>query len=432
MKNLGTLLFFCLLPFSGYSQKIITNDVYNFWKAYDKIITEKDTLKQLNLIQTLYIDKGTPGLKGIMKARNYSAKEYVYAINHYPQFWNSVRQNTQKANQFSKHINVGIVKLKNIYPELQPVNTYFEIGILRTGGTTIDKMLLIGSEIALADKHTITDEIDAKYPHLRKYFNTEPIKDVVFLNTHEYIHTQQKETIGKILLSQTVIEGVAEFLAEIALNKKSPNPQIAFGFKNEEAIKKEYEKEMFSSNIYNWIMNNDKNQFGIRDLGYFIGYAICKKYYNSSLDKKLAVKEMIDLDYNNDIELIKFVEKSKYFDQPLSFYKDHFEKERPKVIEIKPFINGDKNVDPNIKIITLNFSQPMNVKKRGFDYGSLGENNVLKVQKVIGFTEDKKSFSFEVMLEPNKRYQCIVNDNFMDINNYPLKPFLIDFTTADK
>jgi hypothetical protein len=251
----------------------------------------------------MYIDKGTSGLDGIMRARRYSAAEYVYAINNYPKFWTSVRSNTLKANQFSKQIRKGVRKLKKIYPDLKPVNIYFEIGILRTGGTTIDKMLLIGSEVALTNKSVITTEFDNRYPHLRNYFNLSPINDVVFLNVHEYIHTQQKETIGNSLLAQTLMEGVAEYLAEIALNQKSPNPQIKFGYENEAKIKLEFEKEMFSPNIYNWIMNDANNPFGMRDLGYFVGYAICKKYYDQATDKSRAVKEMIELDYNNENDL---------------------------------------------------------------------------------------------------------------------------------
>ncbi|WP_370899468.1 Ig-like domain-containing protein [Chryseobacterium gossypii] len=428
MKTIFILL--AAIPSAMFGQQIITDDLHNFWNAYDQIIAEKDSSKHLNLIKTLYINKGTPGLHGIMKARKYSAEEYVYAITHYPEFWKSIRKNTLKSDQFSEQIREGIKKLKNLYPNLKPVNTYFEIGILRTGGTTIDGMLLIGSEVALADKTVVTNEFDRKYPHLRSYFDTEPIKDIVFLNTHEYIHTQQKASSGHSLLAQTMIEGVAEFLAEIALDKKSPNPQIYFGYKHEERIRSAYEKEMFSPYISNWIWNNTDNQFGMRDLGYFVGYAICKKYYEGSTDKKLAVKEMIELDYNNEDDLVAFVDRSKYFSRPLSVYKEEFERLRPKVIGIRQFKNESRNVSPGTKIITLLFSQPMDKNTRGFDYGPPGEKNALKVQKVIGFSEDGKAFSFEVALEPGTQYQSVATENFRDRNDLPLQPFLISFQTS--
>lgn len=427
-------IFFSLLltiPFVCFSQKIITSDIANFWKAYDLIRKETDSAKQLNLINELYIKKGTPGLDAIMRARRYTAEEYVYAINHYPKFWESVRANTMKANSFSKQIEKGVKKLKNIYSNLKPVNTYFEIGVLRTGGTALDGMLLIGSEIALTDKSVNTSEIDQRYPHLRTYFNSNPINDVVFLNVHEYIHTQQKETIGNTLLAQTVIEGVGEFLAEIALNTKSPNPQIDFGFKNEEKIKAEYKKEIFSPNIYNWIWNNTNNPFAMRDLGYFVGYAICKKYYEMATDKKMAVKEMIELDCNNETALIKFVEKTNYLGQKLKMEKDEFEKKRPLVTEVSGIGTQIRNVNPQTKIFTLIFSEEMNPNFSNFEYGPLGENNLLRISKVIGFAPDGKSFQFEADLEPGKQYQLVVNFGFRSKDNYPLMPYLIDFTTSN-
>lgn len=422
--------FLLIIPLFSFAQKIITDDIANFWHAYDKIVLEKDSVKQLNLIKTLYIDKGTPGLAGIMKARRYSAEEYIDAINHYPKFWKSVRNNTLKSEQFSKEIHNGVQKLKNIYPDLKPVNIYFEIGILRTGGTTIDNMLLIGSEVALTDKSVVTSEFDSRYPHLRTYFDTNPIESVSFLNVHEYIHTQQKETIGNTLLAQTVMEGVAEFLAEIALNEKSPNPQIDFGYKNEQKIKQEFVKEMFSPNIYNWIMNNPNNQFKMRDLGYFVGYAICKKYYDAASDKLSAVKKMIELDYNNEKELIKFVEKSKYFDKPLSFYKKDFESKRPVITGIKQFKNGSRNVDPKINSFTIMFSKEMNPNFRNFELGPLGESSLLRIEKVVGFSEDAKAFTFEAKLLPDTHYQILVNFGFRSKEQYPLIPYLIDFKTA--
>ena len=423
------ILIILFIPTICFGQKIITDDITNFWNAYDQIVIEKDTLKQLGLIKTLYIDKGTPGLNGIMRARRYSAEEYVFAINNYPNFWTSIRNNTLKSSQFSKEIQTGIQKLKVIYPNLKPVNIYFEIGILRTGGTTIDGMSLIGSEIALADSNVITNEIDTQYPHLRNYFDTNPIKDVVFLNIHEYIHTQQKETIGNTLLSQTIMEGVAEFLAEIVLEMKSPNPQISYGYQNEQRIKQEFEKEMFSPNSYNWIMNSTNNQFGMRDLGYFVGYAICKKYYEASNNKKEAIREMIELDYNNEKELIKFVEKSKYFDKKLAYYKNELDKISPKIISISPFKNGSKEVKAGFIQISITFSQEMNTETRSFDYGPLGEEYIYEFRNIIGWSNDNKTFSFEVYVEPNRKYQFVVGSSFRNKNEVRLKPYLVEFKT---
>ena len=46
-------------PKAQKDQKVFTADIDNFWIAYDSIQSTKDSLKQIEFIQTLYIDKGT-------------------------------------------------------------------------------------------------------------------------------------------------------------------------------------------------------------------------------------------------------------------------------------------------------------------------------------------------------------------------------------
>lgn len=411
-------------------KNIITTDINNFWKAYDQIKATKDSATQLSIIQNSYINKATPGLTALMQVRNYTPQGFVNAINNYPNYWSSVRPNTLKVGDYAKKIETAVASLNKLYP-LKPAKIYFSIGALRTGGTTLADKVLIGAEISMADDKTNTEELQKDFPHLVSFFKTRPIDGMVFTNVHEYVHTQQKTTIGNTLLTQVVLEGVAELLAVKALKVSSPNPQIAFGKANDAKIKAAFEKEMFSSSVANWLYNSPNNQFKMRDLGYYVGYAICEQFYNLSKDKKTAIKEMIELDYNKEEDLIAFVEKSKYFEKPLLVHKEAFEKSRPEVIGIKEFENNSQNVNTKTKTVTLYFSQPMNINFRGFDYGPTGEKNVLMVQRVIGFSEDKKSFSYEVKLEPNRHYQSVVSERFRNENGIPLKAYLINFKTAE-
>jgi len=425
------LLFFATTCFGQKNKIVVTDDIPNFWKAYDQIIKTKDSLKQIDIIQTQYIDKGTDGLKGIMKVKRYTPTTYIKAINSYPLFWNSVRNNTLKADSYANDIERGIEKLRKMYPTLKPSKVYFTIGALWTGGTTSDDKVLIGSEISMADNTVITTEFGKDFSHLPVYFATNKLNNLTFLNVHEYIHTQQKTTIGNNLLAQTVLEGVAEYITTIVLRTSSPNEQISFGKLNDEKIKKAFVKEMFSTNFNNWIWNSPDNEFKMRDLAYYVGYAICEKYYSLARDKRLAIKKMIELDYNNQDSLIKFVEGTKYFEKPLSIYKDEFEKSRPTLIRIEPFENGRQDISIDVKTVTLFFSEPMSKNSSDFDIGPIGDENVMWLQKRIGFSEDGLSFSFEIKpLEPGKQYQLLVTDAFLNKSGIPLKPYLIDVRTS--
>ena len=71
--TITTILFlFSILVLFGQnlSQNIISYDIDNFWTAYDKIITTKDSLKKYDYINKLFIEKGSAGLKAIMQVRD--------------------------------------------------------------------------------------------------------------------------------------------------------------------------------------------------------------------------------------------------------------------------------------------------------------------------------------------------------------------------
>ena len=86
------------------AQKVFTEDIDHFWTAYDSIQKTPDSLQQVEIIKSLYIKKGTPGLKAFMLAREYSAGLWVKLIRNYPKFWQSIRPNTLAVQTTSKEI----------------------------------------------------------------------------------------------------------------------------------------------------------------------------------------------------------------------------------------------------------------------------------------------------------------------------------------
>lgn len=303
------------------NQFVVTTDIDNYWKAYDQIVQTKNKKEQLEILKKEYLNKGTEGLEKIIWARRYQPEEFVDNINSYPKFWSSIRANIGKTKTLSKDIAVGIQKLKDIYPALKPAKIYFTVGAFRTGGTTVEDKVLIGSEIAMADPQTDASELTGNHSHLPDYFKQNPLKNIVFTNVHEYIHTQQVDAMGSNLLIQCLREGIAEYFAEIALDQKSTTPAISYGKKNDEALKKEFPNYMFSNNYGFWLWSNDDNKFNKRDLGYYMGYAIANKYYNDSRNKKWAAQQLIELDYSDIKKVEAFVDETGYFPQSVASYR---------------------------------------------------------------------------------------------------------------
>ena len=431
-------IFFCLFCLSilscqpaPQSQSIVTSDIDHFWEAYDKIIASKDSAEQYQYLQSLFLDKGSPGLKAFMEARGYTPASYIEVINSYPLFWSSIRENTYEAKSYAKALELEVAKIEKLYPDLKPAKVYFTIGALMSNGTTMDSLVLFGAELALADENTVTKEFPDTRGHLRPYFDGNPIKQITFLASHEFVHTQQKITVGNHLLPQCVIEGVAEFVAVKARKKPSPTPAISYGEANTDQVRHRFQKEMFSPYTNNWLYNSFENEFETRDMGYYIGYAICEKYYDKADDKAQAIKEMIELDYNDDKALGKFVDQSEWFFQPLNELRARYEADRPEIIGVGPFKNGSQNVNPALTEITILFSSPMDERFRGFEYGPLGEDHVLRVVDFKGFSEDRTSATIEVKLERGKHYQLILSPVFRDKEGVPLKSYIIDVKTEN-
>lgn len=327
-----TLLLVCSFNLNAQQNQpevnVVTADIDNFWEAHDAIRKEKDSTKHLQILYKLFVDKGTPGLKAIMEARRYKPQEYVDAINNYPLMWESIRANTYLANDLSVEIADGIEKIRKIYPDLKPAKVYFTVGVFRTGGTTMDDKVLIGVETAFGDKNVNVSEFPDSLDYIKKYWATRdnPTKDFALTNVHEYIHTQQRQDLESNLLSIALLEGIAEYISTLAMElKKSPEPSIIYGKQHNNAVKAAFEKQMFSKDYGYWLWSEQENEFGTRDLGYYIGYAMAEQYYNKSKDKQAAIKEMIELDHYNEAEIEIFAEKTGYFSKPIATLKKEYE-----------------------------------------------------------------------------------------------------------
>lgn len=428
---LGMALVFILRCYGQAQSSLIrTDDIGRFWEAYDQIIQTKDSTRQYQYLQQLYLDKASPGLKALMQVRQYTAQSYLDAIRRYPLFWQSVRANTLRAQEYSRKIEAALPALAKLYPALKPAKVYFSIGALLSNGTTLDSMVLIGTEVAMGDAHTVTSEFPPRLGHLRGFFDHNRLDNIVLLNMHEYVHTQQKTTIGNTLLAQCVLEGVAEFLSTMALKQPSASPAIAYGRKHKEQVRDRFAIEMFSPYTNNWLYNDTSNTFHIRDLGYYTGYAICERYYQKATDKQQAIRKMIELDYNQEQDLARFTDSSGYFTLPMAALKQQYEDHVPFVTRVEPAVNGATKVEPGIRQITVTFSCPMDKRYRGFDYGPAGETQVLKIGKVQGFSADGHSVTFEARLEPGRHYQLLLTSSFRSEEGIPMKPYLIEWDTT--
>lgn len=295
---------------------VFTQDIDHFWQAFDSINQVSDYATKLELINSMYIDKGTEGLEEFMKLRDYSDTLYVKLIEDLPLFWESIRPNTLTVKSREKEINQSIEILRTLYPELKPAKIYFTIGGMRSGGTVKGNLSLIGCEIATADNEINTSEFKAHgHDWLVPFFQSQNSSKLVKTNVHEFIHTQQKN-MGINLISQALHEGSCDFITELVTKSQLKSHYMKFGEVNESELKKDFFKEAFLTDYTNWFYNAD-SRYGLQDLGYFMGYSICKAFYEKAENKKSAIKQIIELDHSDLEAVVRFTNSSEYFNQPL-------------------------------------------------------------------------------------------------------------------
>lgn len=415
--------------YSSFSKEqiIVSTDITNFWKAYDAVSSTEDTIKQMYFLKSMFLENASKGQKKMMEVRGYTPEEYLKTIKERSEFWNSLRKNTENLEPFNDKLREGVDKLSAIYPDLKHSTIYYTIGNHRSPGTGVDSMILLGTEFALGDSTTNVLELPE---YNQSYYDINPINHLSFLGVHEYVHTQQSPMVHN-LLSLTLYEGIAEFVAIKATGQESPWKAFVYGPKNEKRIKQKFEEDMFMPNVIsNWLWNSPNNEFQTRDLSYFVGYQIASKYYDASEDKKAALKKLIELDYSSESEVEDLVDSAQYLSKPLSELYQEFERNRPIVLGIKQFKNKSQDVSPDITEITLEFSKPLNGYNTGVDFGDLGRDAFPKgtLEKRY-WSKGNKFWTMPVELEPNKRYQVLISNNFRTKEGIPLKPYLIEFKT---
>ena len=405
--------------------QFITADVDNFWHAYDRINATSDSLQRRKILKEQYLDKGTAGLQSLLQVRNYTEDEYLNMIAGYPRFWKSLRGNTLNVKREFPAIEEDLSKLRRLYPSLKPATIYFSMGAFRTNGTIHQDRVLIGCELALADEFTIIDE----HPDFRQgfYRNSKPRQNLALLCTHEYVHTQQLAPANS-LLANCLYEGAAEFISCLATGKKSYVPAMDFGAANHLRVFAKFEQDIFFNRRGDWLWGENLNELKERDLGYYVGYKICERFYEQSTDKQEAIRQLIELNYGNQEEVERFADATKLFTASVSEMRKAYDKKRPTVTGVTPLTN-DAKIKGGVIELAINFSEEMDTNFRGFDYGPLGEDHVYKFRKLIGWSNNNRTLTLEVEVAPNRKYQTYITSTFRNKEGIRLVPFLIQFET---
>ena len=280
MKNQSLLLFLLLLSFLNTANtqtksfptdpqgvEFVTSDIQNFWTAFDAVegATENPFVK--------YIKEGTIGLKGFIQYRIMSADSLLSMVKRRKEDYEKNRDIEARIKAQEKLIKPYFYGLEYWYPYAVYPPVYFVMGRFNSGGTASEDGLLIGAE---------------------KLSSLDHLPELVI---HESIHYQQKWPEGETnLLQQSILEGMADFIAELVTGIKGNVEANTYGNANKEALCSEFVEIMYTDNFQDWLYGTTGKDDRPNDLGYWIGYEIVKAYFEKAEDKKLAVNQMLNLE----------------------------------------------------------------------------------------------------------------------------------------
>jgi hypothetical protein len=260
---------------------IRTSDVALFYRLYDAA----HGAPRAETLQHDYIDAGSPGVRQFVPDRIISGEALAKRITDKPELYQRARSCMAVLPVVKTRLRTAFARLADLDPAavFPPVTVL--IGRGNSGGTTGASGVLIGLEtICSAD-----------------WLQSDPADRLTHLIAHEYVHVQQDALTGgrevpRTVLAQSLKEGGAELIAELTSGQASEAYLQTWTQGRGKDIGEAFLKDQDSADLKPWLYNGVGTREHPGDLGYWLGYEICRAYYRQARDKRAAIRDILRLD----------------------------------------------------------------------------------------------------------------------------------------
>lgn len=294
------------LTLSAQSFNVETNDIDNFWKAYDSI-KKLSSVNKPKVFKQLYLDKASKSFQILLDLSEdlRNANNYIESIEKYPAFWESLRAPSEQLKQdIYLNLESSYNLIREQYPPFKSANTLIFFGARIIGGSSFDdeNLIVLSAELNIPEKELNMDELKDSSDISE---NTSMHHTII----HESIHFNQKKE-AETLLGHALLEGSADFLATYFTGEEIKTANFLFGEQFESGLWNEFKNKMTSSDVSDWLYGNSYREDRPGDLGYYLGYMITKSYFENSTNKAEAIKEIIEM-----TDFYSFLKDSHYEDK---------------------------------------------------------------------------------------------------------------------
>jgi hypothetical protein len=266
--------------------QIVTSDVDRFYAIYDAA----HGLPKADVLQRDYIATGSPGVQQFIEHRILSGEALAQEIAKEPAVYAKARTCTSALPAVRTRLREVFRKMAALAPQASFPPVTILVGRNNSGGTTGKSGVLIGLEVVCRSSWL--------QPNIADRF--------VHLIAHEYGHLLQFPDGGEdrrqtTVLSQSLVEGGAEFIGELTSGEVSNVQLQAWTRGHEQEIAKAFLADLDSKDLSHWLYNGVGTPEHPGDLGYWVGYQIIKAYYARASDKRAAWHHITALDNPHQI-----------------------------------------------------------------------------------------------------------------------------------
>lgn len=422
------LLVVLLICKSTLAVTIETRDLQNFWLAYDRLQKAKNTNDQIAVIDSLFFQTASEAQKALFSAKNYTVENYLQAIQKHPGFWNSIRKQMTAAGTHTQSLQMAFNRLQALYPAQQQQTVFLCIGLFELEAWPTANGIGMGAELLLAGKNVDSKSVIQQYPDRKAYFKkltTQHFESTVLFN---YTKQWFEEPGSCHLLAESIREGLCSWLVQYSQEHGKQEVWLKKGRKNEKSLKKDFAAVMFSPFYDQWLSNQPHPTYKYSHPGRYIGFALVELHLKNKQDTLAALKQLLTLDYNYGDDVAAWVDALQFFDAPLADLRDDYEASRPRVHSMAPIANGDTRVDYTLNSLVISFNKPIDPRYFKNSSGPLGKQAALDIRKVE-ISPDGRFVTLNVRLQPNTKYQLVLDEGYRNTQGIPLMPYLIEFKT---
>ncbi|MGW8391421.1 gliding motility protein GldB-related protein [Pseudoduganella sp. HUAS MS19] len=252
------------------------------------------------VLQREYLDQSGAGVKVFTPMRIVDAKRLARAVAAKPDNYRyAIRECLPRLPALRSDLKAIYLAFAGLMPErpLPAIEVVF--GALNSGGTASSDMQVIGLEVT-CPPGTTPEQFRTT---MRSFF------------AHETVHTWQgaasPQALADPLLSQSLREGIADYLAYVVTGEMPKPDRDAWARERESWLWEEFKRDrqlmqadgeslrnpMANARFKRWFANCGAAPEGWPcEAGYWIGMRIAETYVNRSPDKYAAIRKLIELE----------------------------------------------------------------------------------------------------------------------------------------